>query len=51
MIDPTQRRIAAYLLGGIVASGVFIGLMTAIYPYAQEAYDNITTERDLTPLS
>jgi hypothetical protein len=51
MIDRTQRRIAGYLLGGIVAGGVVIGLMTAIYPYAQEAYGNITAERSLTPLS
>lgn len=51
MTSRIGRRIAAYLLTGFVAVGLVVGLASALYPFAQEAYDNIVTERAVTPLS
>jgi hypothetical protein len=44
-------RIVGFLLGGFVAVAVVVGLMTAIYPFAQEALQGAAAAGSLTPSS
>jgi hypothetical protein len=41
MHNRTMLRIAGFLLGGFVAVALVVGLMTAIYPFAQEALQSV----------
>jgi hypothetical protein len=49
MSDRTTRRIVGFLLGGFVAVAVVVGLMTAIYPLAQEALQGFAAVGGVTP--
>ncbi len=51
MHNRTLLRIAGFLLGGFVAVAVVVGLMTAIYPFAQEALQGVASAGSLTPSS
>jgi hypothetical protein len=44
-----MRRIVGFLLGGFVAVALVVGLMTAIYPFAQEAFQGFAAAGGLTP--
>jgi hypothetical protein len=49
MRDKTMRQIVGFLLGGFVAVALVVGLMTAIYPFAQEALEGAAAAGGLTP--
>jgi hypothetical protein len=42
-------RIVGFLLGGFVAVAVVVGLMTAIYPFVQEALQGFAAVGGVTP--
>ena len=37
MPNTSMPRIVGFILGGFVAVAIVVGLMTALYPFAQEA--------------
>jgi succinate dehydrogenase/fumarate reductase cytochrome b subunit len=49
MRDKTMHRIVGFLLGGFVAVAIVVGLMAAIYPFAQEALQGFAAAGGLTP--
>lgn len=49
MRDRTMPRIVGFLLGGFVAVALVVGLMTAIYPLAQEALQGFAALGGVTP--
>jgi len=51
MHNRTMIRIVGFLLGGFVAVAIVVGLMTAIYPFAQEALHSAATVGAITPSS
>ncbi|MFP4127009.1 MAG: hypothetical protein ACLFU0_10235 [Alphaproteobacteria bacterium] len=51
MYDRTMIRIVGFLLGGFAAVAIVVGLMTAIYPFAQEAFQSVAIVASLTPWS
>lgn len=51
LYDRTMIRIVGFLLGGFAAVAIVVGLMTAIYPFAQEAFQSVAIVASLTPWS
>jgi hypothetical protein len=51
MHDRNLLRIAGFLLGGFVAVALVVGLMAALYPFAQEALGGGVAAGAFTPSS